>query len=272
MLTQKQLEDIKQLQQECEIHDPIQLKLNWEMLKNRPADTLDFFHYENDLLVAFLGLYPFGSTVEVCGMVHPKERRQGHFSTLFQEGMKTAKQMSFKKILLNAPASSREAKSFLVKQGATYGFSEHQMQWKEKYLNEVSGIHLRVADDSDLNMRIRLDVEAFGISNEDAEAMESRIDGDADNAMLMIDMQEETVGKIRVKRENEEAWIYGFSILPTHQGKGIGRKALQKVVKEQSEAGYSVHLEVEANNAHALKLYESIGFTVIHAQDYYTYQ
>lgn len=271
MLTQKQLEDINQLQQECEKHDHIQLKLNWEMLRNRQSTPLDFFHYENDELVAFLGLYPFGSTVEVCGMVKPNERRKGNFSKLFQQGMTTAKQMNFKKVLLNTPASSVEAKSFLTKQGAIYGFSEHQMQWEEKHLEEVNGFTLRRANEADLNMRIRLDVEAFGIPEEDAQAMESRIDGDSDNAMFMIDVHEETIGKIRVKRENGEAWIYGFSILPIHQGKGIGRKVLQQVVIEQSEAGHSVHLEVETKNAYALGLYESLGFVAIHSQDYYTY-
>lgn len=271
MLTSKQLQDIEQLQQECEAHDHIQLKLNWEMLRHRDSGQLDFFHYENDELVAFLGLYPFGSTVEVCGMVKPIERRKGHFSRLFQQAMTTARQKDFKKILLNAPASSLEAQSFLSQQGAVYGFSEHQMIWEKKQLEDVHGFTLRRATIEDLEMRIRLDIEAFGLSEQDAQAMESRIDGDADNAMFMIDVNEETVGKIRVKRENGEAWIYGFSILPIHQGKGIGRMVLQKVVKEQAKSGHSVHLEVETKNAHALGLYESIGFKVVHAQDYYTY-
>ncbi|WP_342601259.1 GNAT family N-acetyltransferase [Psychrobacillus sp. FSL H8-0483] len=271
MLTTKQLLDIETLQKECEAYDHLQLKLNWEMFRNRVTDQLDFLHYENDELVAFLGLYAFGSTVEVCGMVKPSERRKKHFSRLFQLGMATAKEMNFKKILLNAPASSTEAQAFLTKHGAIYGFSEHQMKWEEKTLEEVNGFTLRQANTDDLDMRVRLSVEAFGLSNEDALAMESRIDGDEDTDMFMIDGNKETVGKIRVKRENGEAWIYGFSILPTHQGKGIGRKVLAKVVKEQSESGHSVHLEVETKNAHALRLYESIGFQVVHAQDYYTY-
>lgn len=271
MLTEKQLEDINQLQQECETHDHIQLKLNWEMLRNRTSTQLDFFQYENDELVAFLGLYPFGSTIEVCGMVKPNERRKGYFSKLFQQGMAIAKQPPYNKILLNAPTSSAEAKLFLKTIGANYVFSEHQMEWKEKFLEELNGFTLRLANEKDLEMRVRLDVEAFGLTREDAHAMESRINEDSDNAMYMIDVNEETVGKIRVKRENGEAWIYGFSILPTHQGKGIGRKVIQKVVKEQATSGHSVHLEVETTNANALKLYESVGFVVIHAQDYYSY-
>lgn len=271
MLTSKELQDIERLQKECEAYDKIQLKLNWEMLKNRESDQLDFFHYEQDELVAFLGLYPFGSTVEVCGMVKPINRRNGHFSQLFQQGMALAKEMGFKRILLNAPAGSSEAKAFLAKQGATYGFSEHQMQWKEKHLEDVDGFILRPAKETDLSMRVRLSIEAFGIQEEDARAMESRINGDTNSTMYMIDVNEETIGNIRLQRENGEAWIYGFAILPTHQGKGIGRKVLQKVVKEESSAGNSVHLEVETKNANALRLYESIGFTIVHAQDYYTY-
>lgn len=268
MLTTKQLLDIETLQKECEAHDHIQLKLNWEMLQNRVTDPLDVLHYENDELIAFLGLYAFGSTVEVCGMVKPSERRKNHFSQVFQKGMASAKQNGFQTILLNAPATSSEAKAFLTKHGAFYGFSEHQMQWQEKPLEEVDGFTLRQTTDEDLKIRVRLDVEAFGLTKKDAIIMESKLNPD----QFMIDVNDETIGKIRVAKKDGEAWIYGFSILPEHQGKGIGRKVLTRVVKEQSEAGHSVHLEVETKNAHALGLYESIGFKVVHAQDYYTYK
>lgn len=43
MLTTQQLKDIEQLQSECELHDHVQLKLNWEMLRERNTENLDFF-------------------------------------------------------------------------------------------------------------------------------------------------------------------------------------------------------------------------------------
>jgi ribosomal protein S18 acetylase RimI-like enzyme len=272
MLTTQQLQDIEQLQKECETHDHLQLKLNWDMLRKRESNELDFFHYENGELVAFLGLYAFGSTVEICGMIKPSERRKGHFYRLFQQGMATAKQNGYRKILLNAPAGSESAKAFLNKQGAVYAFSEHQMEWQERSLEEVDGFILRQAKADDYDMRVRLSVTAFGLDEEDAKAIESKVNGDEDTDMLMIDVNEETVGKIRVNREDGQAWIYGFSILPEHQGKGIGRKVLRRVIKEQSSAGHSVHLEVETKNDHALGLYESVGFKAVHSQDYYIYQ
>jgi ribosomal protein S18 acetylase RimI-like enzyme len=271
MLTAQQLRDIEQLQKDCETHDQLQLKLNWEMLRKRDSTQLDFLYYENGELVAFLGLYAFGSTVEVCGMVQPCERRKGHFLRLFQQGIATAKQNGYSRILLNAPAGSDTAKAFLTKQGAEYAFSEHQMEWQEKCFEEVDDIILRHAKAEDFGMRVRLSVTAFGLSEEDAIAMENKVNEDEDTDMFMIEANEETVGKIRVDLQDRQAWIYGFSILPEQQGKGIGRKVLNRIIKEQRLAGHSVHLEVETKNDHALRLYESVGFKVVHAQDYYTY-
>lgn len=270
MLTTQELQDIEQLQKECELHDHVQLKLNWEMLRERNTENLDFFHYEENELVAFLGLYPFGSTVEVCGMVKPNERRKGNFERLFHLAMEQVGSNGYKKILLNAPAGSEAAKLFLNKQGAEYAFSEHQMEWRHTPLEETDDILLRQATEEDFEMSVRLSVTAFGLDEDDARSMESHRFADHTD-MLMIDVNEETVGKLRVSREEGQAWIYGFSILPEYQGRGIGRKALRQVVKEQSSAGYTVHLEVETKNDHALRLYESVGFQSVHVQDYYKY-
>lgn len=272
MLTTKQFSDIEQLQKEVEAYDLLELKLNWEMLGARDSDSHDFFYYENDQLIAFIGLYSFGSTVEVTGMVKPGERRKGYFKELFEEAMNAANKIGYKKILLNAPASAEAAHKFLKNQEAIYQFSEHQMQWKPQPLSESTGFLLRQAESADLDTRIRLNVESFDLSLEDAMAIESRISTEQDTDILMIDVNNVTIGKIRIQKEGNQAWIYGFSILPEYQGRGIGRKVLRHVVKQQSEAGYSVHLDVETKNTNALGLYEDIGFVVMHAQDYYWYQ
>jgi ribosomal protein S18 acetylase RimI-like enzyme len=204
-------------------------------------------------------------------MVKPSERRKGHFQRLFQQGMEIVNQNRYKKILLNAPAGSAAAKAFLNKLGAKYAFSEHQMVWQDRPLEDADGFTLRQATAEDFDMRVRLSVAAFGMDEEGARSMESGAVGNKDTDMLMIEVDEETVGKIRVSRKNGQAWIYGFSILPEKQGKGLGRKVLRRVIKDQHASGHSIHLEVETKNDHALGLYESVGFKAVHAQDYYTY-
>ncbi|WP_433748135.1 GNAT family N-acetyltransferase [Falsibacillus pallidus] len=273
MLTSKQLNDIEKLQKECEAHDGIQLKLNWEMLKDRDSDQLDFFYYEGDELIGFLGLYGFGSTVEVCGMVKPSERRKGHFKKLFHDGMESVKNNGFKRILLNTPAGSASGKSFVKSVGAEHKFSEHQMKWQEQPLKETEGFTLRPAVPEDLDARVHLSVTGFGVSEADAREMESRQTNRTNTQVYMIDVDDSTIGKIRISLEEDgkEAWIYGFAISPEQRGKGIGRKVLNRIVKDHITEGRSVHLEVETKNDHALGLYESVGFKTVHAQEYYSY-
>lgn len=273
MLTMKQLYDIEQLQKEVEAFDNIKLKLNWEMLRDRDSDQLDFLHYENNELVAFIGLYPFGSTVEVTGMTKPVERRKRYFTQLFEKAMDSSRKIGFKKVLLNAPSTAKEAKSFLKKQNADYSFTEHQMKWRPRSLTvSYSDFKLRPTERKDADLRIQLDMLAFDLSKEDALANESNIINDPDTDLLMIEVNHKAIGKIQIYLEDSQAWIYGFSILPEFQGQGIGSNVLRYLVQEQSKKGYSIHLEVETTNTRALELYKAIGFSVTHAQDYYIYK
>ncbi|MBB6633550.1 GNAT family N-acetyltransferase [Cohnella thailandensis] len=269
MPTNEQLRDIERLQLECEAYDHVQLKLNWSMLGKRTGDELDFLLYEGAELIAFLGLYPFASTVEVCGMVKPSERRKGHFGSLFKQGMARAREHGFEKILLNAPSESVAAREFLARIGAEYAFSEHQMEWEARDLDGVAGVELRPAEERDMELRVRLNVEAFRMSEADSRALENEQAGEGE--VLIIEADKEPVGKIRVSRKDGQAWIYGFCVLQERQGRGIGRQALRRIVGELSSEGYSVHLEVEAKNDHALGLYRSVGFRAVHSQDYYSW-
>ncbi len=201
MLNIEELQAIRQLQKECEAYDHFQLKLNWEMLRSRESRQHDFFHYEDNQLIAFLGLYAFGSTVEICGMVKPSARRKGHFKRIAQQGINTAITNGYKKILLNTPAGSDAAKGFLNQIAAKYAFSEHQMTWKNIPQVEPSGVSLRPTTTEDLEMRVRLSIEAFGESEEDARAMEADHNRSNDS-MFMIEAMGEIVGKVHVNIDN----------------------------------------------------------------------
>ena len=113
MLTVEQLHAIEKLQKSCEKVDGIELKLNWEMLRQRDDQSMDFFYEKHGELVAYLALYGFGSTVEVCGMVKPSERRNHYFSKLWREALLAIEKKGFEKILLNAPASLQICESMV---------------------------------------------------------------------------------------------------------------------------------------------------------------
>ncbi|MFS0637930.1 GNAT family N-acetyltransferase [Mesobacillus foraminis] len=273
MLTKDELQGIKGLQEICEEEGGFQLKLNFDMLANRPENSQeDFFHYEDGKLVGFLGSYGFGNKAELCGMVHPDYRRKGIFSRLLGVGLEAAKIQNFKTILLNAPSQSVSAKGFLATVPCTYSFAEYQMKWQETNLNEDPSVTLRPSySDEDMEAEIQLEVTAFGFNEKEAREFNRVLRKTSSDQHLIIEASGKTAGKIRVAESNGEAWIYGFAVFPELQGKGIGRKALSKVVLMERQKGLPVFLEVEAKNAHALKLYESCGFKSYHSQDYYQY-
>ncbi|MFD6209801.1 MULTISPECIES: GNAT family N-acetyltransferase [unclassified Peribacillus] len=272
ILNEKQLEDIRILQQECERGD-FTLKLNWETLRSRNGvNKNDYLHYEGLKLVGFLGLYEFGSKVEMCGMVHPDFRRQGIFTKLMDDAMRNAMQRDYKLIILNSPAHSHSGKGFLKQLPCEFAFSEFQMKWSQTELDDYEDAVVRPSRSGDEETEIQLDIQCFQFTEKEARDYYQRILYEATLKTMIIEKDGRAVGKIRVDHSGREAWIYGFSIFPKYQGSGLGTKVLKKIVAEQCQPGYDIFLEVEATNAHALRLYESCGFKTIQRQDYYSYK
>jgi ribosomal protein S18 acetylase RimI-like enzyme len=271
MLTKEELKNIKMLQEICEKEGNLQLKLNFDMLESRFENRKeDFFHYEDGNLVGFLGSYYFGKKVEICGMVHPDYRRRGIFSKLLEEVLQEAKKREARTVLLNAPNESQSAKQFLRNIPCTLSMIEYQMKWQNTELFEDQSITVRPSvSEEHKEAEIQLDVQCFGLNEKEARQYKKENKDLDTDLRLIIEVDGKIAGKMRISEINGEAWIFGFAVFPELQGKGIGRKALSKVVKMEDEKGFSIFLEVEAKNAHALRLYESCGFISYHSQDYY---
>ncbi|MDD9783744.1 GNAT family N-acetyltransferase [Priestia megaterium] len=274
MLEQHVLEDIQKLQSICEQEEHIELKLNFDMLRSRKQNEVnDFFHYEDNELVGFIGLYGFGNTVEICGMVAPSYRRKRIFSKLFSQALHICKKRGYTEILLNAPGDSVSGREFLKQIPCSFTFSEYQMKWTQKELEDDNPfVTLRSSQsDTDMKMEIQVDVECFGMSLTEAAAYYEQTKTEEQQNHFIVEYNSQAVGKLRVSYDKSEAWIYGFGILPSYQKLGIGKAALKQVVLKQLQLGYDIFLEVEAKNKRALQLYETCGFNSYHVQDYYVY-
>lgn len=273
--------EIKQLQQVVEQHDGITLKLNWDMLEARSDEKYNFYCHRDKILVGFLALYPFGEKVELCGMVHPDYRRQHIFTELLEEALSSEIKQTYKEILLNAPAASVTGVAFLEQYACKPAFVEYQM----KYISNQEKQDQAVQEDSRLNssvqlapyepdnhqqLFIELDVEGFKESKEEARIYYNDLSVVDKSQYFVIVKNEQAVGKIRISHEGEhEVWIYGFVISASMRGQGIGRSILEYIVKRESKSGCDVWLEVALDNDHARHLYESVGFKIQNAQDYY---
>lgn len=281
MTTADTLKDIEELQQRCEQYEGIALKLNWDMLRLPPgAGTEWLVTYEDELLVGFIGLYGFGSEMEVCGMVRPGYRRRGIFSSLWQRAHKVIGQnKAITLLLLNAPASSASAAGFLKNLPVVFDHAEYQMKWDEMTYQLGSGaassaaasVVLRPAREDETSILIKLDSAGFGISEEDASEMFQIYQKEDLGEHIIIELNGEPAGKMRLATEDNETWIFGLTVEEKLRGLGIGRSALLQTIERERRNYNSVNLEVSLDNPNALKLYESCGFVILNKQDYYRY-
>ncbi len=264
MLTHDQLDDIFTLQTLCETHDGITIKLNGDMLRRQSYESYDLLSYDNGRLIGFLGVYPFGSTIELCGMVHPDFRRRGIFQSLFHRALTEIRKKSVKKVLANSHGRSLAGKAFIEANGGVFDNTEFEMEWVPCELPVPdSSVQLRAATREDVPEMKRLGSECFGI--EDASFDDAHI-----SHTLMILSDGDVAGQIKVSCEEGQCYIYWFSVFPALQGSGIGRRALSRVVREAAGQYSVIGLDVAAKNEHALKLYTSLGFVVQNHQDYYS--
>jgi len=282
LTTIETLEQIEDLQRRVEEYDGISLKLNWDSLRRGPESggAEIRLSYEDGLIVGFIGIYPFGSEAEVCGMVRPGYRRRGIFTALWKQAYEAISRIGAETILLNAPAASASAAPFLRTLPLVLNHAEYQMKWDESKAVENGALERELSEDKitlrparpdETPLLASLDSSGFGMNLEEAAEMLKDIAEESDTEHIIIEYAGEAAGKLRLWTEDNETWIYGFTVDEKLRGKGIGRSALLQTIARERHHGNGINLEVALDNPNALKLYESSGFIIINKQDYYRY-
>lgn len=282
MATADTLQEIEELQQRCEQYEGITLKLNWDMLRLSPeAGGAEWLvTYEDELLVGFIGLYGIGGDMEVCGMVRPGYRRRGIFSSLWERAQTLIRRGGVNSLLLNAPAASASAAAYLKTLPLTFSHSEYQMKWEGNAgqpgspdaSSAADNVRLRPARAEETPFLVKLDCDGFDMSAEDAAKMYEQFENEGMQEHIIIEMNGQPAGKMRLWSDENETWIYGLTVDKELRGLGIGRSALMQTIEREQRNYNGVKLEVALDNPNALKLYESCGFVILNQQDYYSYK
>lgn len=272
-LSAEELAAVKRLVTLCNEHDGIDLKVNPDMLGDRSGEhTEDFLCYEDGQLVGFLGLFVFhGQEAEVSGMVHPDYRRKGIFRALQARAAEECGERSIPNQLFIVQRESSSGKACMEKFGATYDFSEYWMDFDgQKATTSPADIEMRVAGKEDSETLVWLNVHGFQMEEDRAREMSKRIEEESSSTTYLILVDEQPIGKLSTNITEGKGFIFGFCVHPDHQGKGYGRRALARAIQFIREKGYEeMSLEVASENSSALGLYESCGFVVKSANDYY---
>jgi ribosomal protein S18 acetylase RimI-like enzyme len=272
-LNEKQLKEIKGLEEECNRFEDLKMKLNWDMLTSRAKNEVnDFLVYENDELVGYLALYIFkGSEAEVSAMVHPNHRRKRIFRKLLSQARQELMVRDIPRFLFICDEKSKSGKGTMEAIKAVYAFSEYGMTLQEaKPLSSSIEVTLKEANEEDLEDLVNMDVTCFRLNKEDTSILLQKQLGQPNRIHKVASINGKRIGKISVLVSEAEAYIYGFCVLSSYRGKGYGKAILKETVDQLIHGGHTkIALEVECKNKSALILYKRCGFEVEAGYEYY---
>jgi ribosomal protein S18 acetylase RimI-like enzyme len=296
---------INMLEKTCIEQDQVNLKLELdyklELQKSSEVkqQTLiciekinEFMCFEGDMLIGYIGISSFGGSnaeIEVNGMVHPKYRRRGVFSKLYNLVLCEFEKRNASRMLLLSDRLSEGGQAFIKSRGSSYKHSEYEMFLDYNVFSKVTNKHARI------NLRKATNDDAKEIEKQNAiyfrdvfsenATTEENIDNshDTENSLFLPEEEEKrgirifmaeyegkVIGKVTLRLVGGLGGIFGLGILPECRGKGYGRELLMLAIEMLGNLKASeVMLQVEANNENALSLYKSVGFKARSIMDYY---
>jgi ribosomal protein S18 acetylase RimI-like enzyme len=266
-LSEPALQAIAALERRVVGHDGGRLKLEWGTLRARTGERVeDLLWWEDGRLLGFLGLYEFGGTLELAGMVDPAARRRGIGSALLDAAIRLGAERGLPQALLIVPRASAGGPALAARRGGKPDHSEHALVLTGPPAGEdgPERVGLRAPEPAEVPA-LEAMLEA-GFGNPAHLAGEERVLRET----VVVEHAGAMVGTLRIARDDEVPGIYGFVIDPPRQGHGLGRAALRAACRRLHDEGAErVRLEVEVENDRALSLYTSLGFVPVSTEDYY---
>lgn len=276
-ISEKEYKEIKDLEDICINEDKVNFKLELdyrnEIDKNYEtniSEINEILYYINGKLIGYLGISNFGRNIaEINGMVHPKFRRRGIFTKLTDMALEECKKRNFNEILLLCDDKSYSAIKFISNKNGVYSFSECRMKCTNWSLREGNkNISLVKAKNEDIDEINKLNNIFFGdiwyevIMPEDEEKN--------NHITYLIKLYNEVIGKIKISKDSNFAFISGFGIVPEYRGKGYGKEALIETLNNlNKDKIYDAELDVEIKNKKALNLYKDCEFKEQSIMNYY---
>jgi ribosomal protein S18 acetylase RimI-like enzyme len=251
------------------------LKLEWGDLRSRSGEQVDAVLWWADRrLVGFLGLYAFGgATIELAGMVDPTVRRRGIGTALLDAALEQCRARGRRQVLLVVPRPSAAGAALATKYGGRLDHSEHALVLTGTPAEGATdpAVTIRPAAVTDADDVARLLHAGFGRAPHDIRAqLAAQHPSAAREPTMLVERDGRAVGTARLTLDDAAGGVYGFTVDPAAQGRGIGRAALRAFCRLLHDQGAErIGLEVEVDNERALGLYTSVGFAPVTTEDYF---
>lgn len=268
----EQIDAIARLEQRCKQFEQINVSVGIEHLGKEGGDRAILCYRQDDVIGVLAWYTSDGIIANVNGIVHPDYRRQGVFRSMLQRARENMKLQGLQTICYRIPSGSDSGFGCVQSLGAGFNRSEYSMTLAHLRTAQPhhSDVGLRPAQPADLEFIVSCLSQAFGDSESWTREYWARTN--KPGRMNFIALANHTrVGLIRVNAlQRTTAIIHDFCILPSRQGKGLGRDVLAQTVSLLLEEGFAqIRLSVVTVNDRALHLYRNVGFEVRSEFQYY---
>jgi ribosomal protein S18 acetylase RimI-like enzyme len=131
---------------------------------------------------------------------------------------------------------------------------------KEEKIPSIT-LERATAKDAAIFLEIEMSILSTSTYSSTADLHES-LEEIENNIIYLIHEGDHIVGSVMYEMKTpDHAYISGLTIRPDFQGRGLGKTAMEKVLKELKDIP-TVDLVTHPDNARAIKLYTSLGFTI----------
>ena len=133
-------------------------------------------------------------------------------------------------------------------------------------------INYRVATSFDLPVFVSLDKELFPYSPWSASQYKEEFSAPTRHFVVALDDEQSIIGYAGVFAPGAaEADVLTVGVVPNHRGKGIARQLMALITDWAHKQGSTaMMLEVKVDNAEAIGLYESLGYSKLNTRkDYF---
>jgi ribosomal protein S18 acetylase RimI-like enzyme len=272
-LSAENLTNIKHLYEVCNSYDNSNYTFDVDDDFSKENDINTFLLFQENELVSSITLFaPTKKEAELIALTLPQKRKQGYFTMLLKEAIIEIKRRDIKSILFVSDSKSNSGINTIKHLKTTYDFSEYLLKFnnKEKLLIEANdNIQITMADIKDKEKLTCIVSKAFNTKIKDeSDRMESLFSA-TNRTIYSIKFKTEVVGLIGICEEEDRTYIFGFSIDPNFQKKGIGSYTLSEIVKICLLNNKDIVLEVQADNLNALNVYVNAGFAIQTEFKYY---
>jgi len=240
-LTAKEISEAKAFTDNMSAESGMIYKLDVLTFTEDSYDSASYIlHYEDSSLDGFAMLNGFDpEETEVTFIGKTETAVRSMFDALTQSG-KAKSQIAI------ANKDDKKLVQWLTNWGFVLSYTEYRMAFREEKFDKAGFLANKKH-----NLRITQDMSVGGTKF-------AYLNGEAVGEIMRIETAYGIYG------------IYGLSVKPEWQGKGIGREFLGEILLDLSENKYDkIFLEVASDNSRAIKLYEGLAFQTEAVFDYY---